>query len=163
MKNGVFSDVMPCGCCKNRSFGGMWHLHHQGDIVFLHKEHWLLVTADVVPSAPILVTLMMKSLCSSETSVLTRSTLHTIPEDAIFSRSKFEACYLLLLFPPWLNLRPSWWRQYSSLKCWSLFTLLPKGHILHSHYYDIIKLNIMRSLLMMSPLKPMAQVNEMEF
>jgi hypothetical protein len=31
---------------------------------------WLLVTANVVPSSPILVTLMMETLCSSETSVL---------------------------------------------------------------------------------------------
>jgi hypothetical protein len=31
MKNGVFWDVMPRGSCKNRSFGGMYHLHHQGD------------------------------------------------------------------------------------------------------------------------------------
>jgi hypothetical protein len=32
----------------------------------------LLVTANVVPSSPILVTLMMEALSSSETSVLTR-------------------------------------------------------------------------------------------
>jgi hypothetical protein len=31
MKNGVFWDVMPCGSCKNRSFRGMYHPHHQGD------------------------------------------------------------------------------------------------------------------------------------
>jgi hypothetical protein len=33
--------------------------------------HRLLVTANVVPSSPIVVTLMMESLSSSETSVLT--------------------------------------------------------------------------------------------
>jgi hypothetical protein len=33
----------------------------------------LLVTANVVPSSSILVTLMMEALCSSETSVLTRA------------------------------------------------------------------------------------------
>jgi hypothetical protein len=43
----------------------------------------LLVTAYVVPSSPILVTLMMKVLSSSETSVLTRATLRKIPEDTI--------------------------------------------------------------------------------
>jgi hypothetical protein len=31
MKNGVFWDVMPCGCCKNRRFGGALPLLHQGD------------------------------------------------------------------------------------------------------------------------------------
>jgi hypothetical protein len=31
MKNAVFWDVMPCGSCKNRRFGGTWRLLHQGD------------------------------------------------------------------------------------------------------------------------------------
>jgi hypothetical protein len=43
-------------------------------MVFLRSVRRLLVTASVVPSSQILVTLMKGALSSSETSVLTRST-----------------------------------------------------------------------------------------
>jgi hypothetical protein len=42
--------------------------------VLLRSMRRLLVTASVVPSSPILVTLMKEALSSSETSVLTRAT-----------------------------------------------------------------------------------------
>jgi hypothetical protein len=84
MKNDVFWNVTSCGSCKNRRFGGTYRHHHQGHktlwtrnnvssnqvtvshLVFLRSMRRLVVMANVVPSSPILVILMMEARSSSE-------------------------------------------------------------------------------------------------
>jgi hypothetical protein len=90
MKNTVFWDLMPCGSCKNRRFGGTYGLHHQGDKNRLARNNVssalrLLVTINVVSNSSIHVTLMRDALLSFETSILTRATGCHIPEhDTLF-------------------------------------------------------------------------------
>jgi hypothetical protein len=85
MINAVFWDITPCGCCNNRSFGGTYCHHHQGDenqgarnyvsyVTFLRSVLMFLAIANDVPSSPILVTLIMEAICTSETLDLTRVT-----------------------------------------------------------------------------------------
>jgi hypothetical protein len=52
-------------------------------IVFLRSMLRLLVTVDAVPNSPILLTLMMEAIRSSETLVLTRVTRCHIPEYSV--------------------------------------------------------------------------------
>jgi hypothetical protein len=81
MKNGVFCDVTPCGS-----------------------------TASHVSISQILVTLMMETLGSSETSALTRVTRHNIPEDVIIQT---DICYCKIF-----NL-------YNPFTVWNYFRLRP--------------------------------------
>jgi hypothetical protein len=122
MKNAMFWDVMPCGCCENQRFGGTYCLQHQHNknqlaltvrrnlqlkhaarkycvFVFVFVCVCVCVRACArahvnanVPGSLILVTLVMEMIYSSETSVLTRAIWHNIPEDGILQHSHIILC-----------------------------------------------------------------------
>jgi hypothetical protein len=97
MKNGVFWDVAPCDSCKNRgseeqraSIIRGTKIGELGTTLVVIIVRRLLVTANVVPSSPIFVTLVIEAPRSSETSVLTIATRRDILEDVILHSHRRE-------------------------------------------------------------------------
>jgi hypothetical protein len=75
-KNGVVWDVTPCELGTT--------------LAVTSNRRSVLVTASVVPSSPILVTLKKEALSSSETSNFTRATRRNIPEDTSLHSHRSE-------------------------------------------------------------------------
>jgi hypothetical protein len=118
---------------------------------FLRSVCRLIVTANVVPNSPNLVTLMMESLRSTEMSVLTRGIRHNVQEvDIIFTRffslknfmSRKPVGKYFTILPSWLNnrlsLSSSWRMQDYGIISWSKTSkstlMIPKNFSLCEDY-----------------------------
>jgi hypothetical protein len=97
----------------------------------------LLVTASVVPSLPILVTLMKEALSSSETSVPTRATRRNIPEDAILHSHRRENLKSYIALIGWAL----WLRSNVFPVMYELGFYIPEDGILHSHRSENLNSN----------------------
>jgi hypothetical protein len=113
VKNAVFWDVTPCGSCQSRYLGGIYHLHqHSGKnqrarnhgssnqqlkhtdvseectasiirVEIISELGTTYAVTSVVSISLIVSTLTIEATIFSETSSLTRSTWHHIPEDGL--------------------------------------------------------------------------------
>jgi hypothetical protein len=105
MNNAVPWDVMTCGSCKNRRFGGTYRFLNQCEKnqrarnftsikqlkhTAIYSVLRFVVNANVVHSSLILFTLMMEAPCSSKLSVLIGATRRQIPEDGILHNHRNE-------------------------------------------------------------------------
>jgi hypothetical protein len=104
-------------------------------LIFLRSVRRLLVTASVVPSSPIPVTMMNEVLRSYETSVLTRTTRSNIPEDDILHNHRRESLKCYIALTGWTLQRR---RNLSPVK-YELGFYIPEDDILHNHRRESLK------------------------
>jgi hypothetical protein len=88
-----------------------------------------LSTANVVPSLPIRVTMIMEALHSSETSVPTRATRHNIPEYGILLSYRLESLKSYIALTGWALYR----RRIVFPVRYELGFYIQEDDILHSH------------------------------
>jgi hypothetical protein len=77
------------------------YVEYSSALVFLRSVRRLLVTANV-PSSPILVTVMIGALGSSETSVLTRATRPNITEYGILHTHRLQKIKSYIALTGWV-------------------------------------------------------------
>jgi hypothetical protein len=109
MKNAVFWDVTSCDSYQNRRFGGniasiitATTIGELATDLATEARCRLLITANIISSSPILVTLMMEAICSTEMPGLTRATRRSFPEDSILY---YMECSLKCVYAPVNNPR----------------------------------------------------------
>jgi hypothetical protein len=94
MKNIVFWDVTSCGLCEKRRCGGTYRLHHHNEMNPRGRNAFSppasVASYCFVPSLLILFTLIIEAILPSETSTVTRTTRHLIPEDGIL-----QVCHVI--------------------------------------------------------------------
>jgi hypothetical protein len=126
-----------------------YRLHHQGDknrrarnnvssnyqSKLLRGVIRLLVTANVVPSLSILVTLMTEKISSSETSAPTKVTRHNIPQDGIHHSHGREILKPYIALTYWaLKRRRNVFPVRNELGFY-----IPEDGIIHSHRCENLK------------------------
>jgi hypothetical protein len=95
----------------------------------------LLITANVHPISPILVTLMIEAIRSNETWVLTKATLLHIPEDGTRHSPRRENFKSYIALTGWTL----YWRRTVSPVKYELGFYVPEDDILHSHRLENLK------------------------